>query len=84
MAHSLMAVHLIGITITIFFFLFTLVLFIFISLAILSSKPIESQTGNLMILALIPPSILTVIFLRMVLGAIYDRLFNLANRLSKN
>ena len=81
MPNSLLAIHIIGITITISFFMITLVIFIFFSLAIFSSRPIGVQAGNLMILALISPLGLTIIFLRKVVGRIYDRLYNATNRL---
>jgi hypothetical protein len=49
-------------------------------MVVLSSRPIGEEAGNLMILALIPPSILSVIFLRKVIGTMYDRMQEIVNR----
>ncbi|MFZ0510995.1 MAG: hypothetical protein WAM14_05270 [Candidatus Nitrosopolaris sp.] len=43
-------------------------------MAIFASRVSAEQAGNLMVLALVPPSILTVVFLHKVAGKLYDRL----------
>jgi hypothetical protein len=80
MPYSLMTVHVICIIATVFFFLITLFIFVLLSMAVLSSRPIGEEAGNLMILALIPPSILSVIFLRKVIGTMYDRMQEMVDR----
>jgi hypothetical protein len=44
-------------------------------MTIISSRVSGGLAGNLMVLALIPPSILTVLFLQRVAGKLYDRLY---------
>lgn len=80
MPYSLVTVHVICIIATVFFFLITLFIFVLLSMVVLSSRPIGEEAGNLMILALIPPSILSVIFLRKVIGTMYDRMQEMVNR----
>ncbi len=80
MQFSLVAVHITCILATVFFFLITLFVFLLFTMVVLSSARIGEQTGNLMILALIPPSILTVIFLRRVVGTMYDRMQEMGSR----
>jgi hypothetical protein len=43
-------------------------------MVIFTSKVSAELAGNLMVLALVPPSILTVLFLNKVAGRLYDRL----------
>lgn len=80
MPYSLVTVHVICIIATVFFFLITLFIFVLLSMVVLSSRPIGEEAGNLMILALIPPSILSVIFLRKVIGTMYDLMQEMVNR----
>ncbi len=80
MPYSIVTVHVICIIATVFFFLITLFIFVLLSMVVLSSRPIGEEAGNLMILALIPPSILSVIFLRKVIGTMYDRMQEMVNR----
>lgn len=80
MPYYLVTVHVICIIATVFFFLITLFIFVLLSMVVLSSRPIGEEAGNLMILALIPPSILSVIFLRKVIGTMYDRMQEMVNR----
>lgn len=80
MQFSLVAVHITCILATVFFFLITLFVFLLFTMVVLSSARIGEQAGNLMILALIPPSILTVIFLRRVVGTMYDRMQEMVSR----
>lgn len=74
MVDRLLLLHVFLITIIIIFFLFTLSCSIFFTMVILTSKASTEQAGNLMVLALVPPSILTVVFLHKVAGKLYDRL----------
>ncbi|MDQ6667324.1 MAG: hypothetical protein M3Y53_03745 [Thermoproteota archaeon] len=43
-------------------------------MTIFSSRVSGELAGNLMVLALVPPSFLTVVFLHKVAGKLYDRL----------
>jgi hypothetical protein len=43
-------------------------------MVIFSSRVSGEEAGNLMVFALVPPSILTVVFLHKVAGKLYDRL----------
>lgn len=74
MADRLLVLHILLIIIEIMFFLVTLGSSIFFTMTIISSKVSGGLAGNLMVLALLPPSILTVIFLQRVAGTLYDRL----------
>jgi hypothetical protein len=74
MADRLLLLHVFLITIIIIFFLFTLSSFIFFTMVIFASRVSPEQAGNLMVLALVPPSILTVVFLHKVADKLYDRL----------
>jgi hypothetical protein len=74
MADRLLVLHILLIIIVIMFFLATLGSSIFFTMTIFSSRVSGGLAGNLMVLALIPPSILTVVFLQRVAGKLYDRL----------
>ena len=74
MADRLLVFHILLIIIVIMFFLATLGSSIFFTMTIFSSRVSGGLAGNLMVLALIPPSILTVVFLQRVAGKLYDRL----------
>ncbi|HYA82966.1 MAG TPA: hypothetical protein VEH06_05890 [Candidatus Bathyarchaeia archaeon] len=74
MVDRLLLLHVFLITIIIIFFLFTLSCSIFFTMVIFTSKISAELAGNLMVLALVPPSILTVLFLNKVAGGLYDRL----------
>ena len=74
MADRLLVLHILLIMIVIMFFLVTLGSSIFFTMTIFSSRVSGELAGNLMVLALIPPSILTVVFLQRVAGKLYDRL----------
>jgi len=74
MAGRLIGLHILVIIIIIIFFLVTLGSSIFFTMVFFSSRVSGEQAGNLMVLALVPPSILTVIFLNKVAGKLYDRL----------
>ena len=74
MVDRLLLLHVFLITIIIIFFLFTLSCSIFFTMVIFTSKVSAELAGNLMVLALVPPSILTVLFLNKVAGRLYDRL----------
>ena len=75
MADRLLGLHILIIIIIIIFFLVTLGCSIFFTMVIFSSRVSGEQAGNLMVLALVPPSILTVVFLHKVAaGKLYDRL----------
>jgi len=74
MAGRLIGLHILVIIIIIIFFLVTLGSSIFFTMVFFSSRFSGGQAGNLMVLALVPPSILTVIFLNKVVGKLYDRL----------
>jgi hypothetical protein len=75
MVDRLLLLHVILITIIIIFFLFTLSCSVFFTMVIFTSKVSAELAGNLMVLALVPPSILTVLFLNKGLGKLYDRLY---------
>ena len=75
MADRLLVLHILLIMIVIMFFLVTLGSSIFFTMTIISSRVSGGLAGNLMVLALIPPSILTVLFLQRVAGKLYDRLY---------
>ncbi len=74
MADRLLVLHILLIMIVIMFFLVTLGSSIFFTMTIFSSRVSGELAGNLMVLALVPPSILTVVFLHKVAGKLYDRL----------
>jgi len=74
MADRLFGSHILTIVIIIIFFLVTLGCSIFFTMVIFSSRVSGEQAGNLMVVALVPPSILTVVFLHKVAGKLYDRL----------
>ena len=74
MADRLLVLHILLIIIVIMFFLATLGSSIFFTMTIFSSRVSGGLAGNLIVLALIPPSILTVVFLQRVAGKLYDRL----------
>lgn len=61
------------ITIMIFFML-TLGISIFVTMALFTSRVSAEQAGNLMVIALVPPSVLTILFLREVATRLYDRI----------
>lgn len=61
------------ITIMIFFML-TLGISIFVTMALFTSRVSAEQAGNLMVIALVPPSVLTILFLREVATKLYDRI----------
>lgn len=67
MVDRLLLLHVFLITIIIIFFLFTLSCSIFFTMVIFTSKVSADLAGNLMVLALVPPSILTVLFLNKVM-----------------
>jgi hypothetical protein len=83
MVDRLLLLHVILITIIIIFFVFTLSCSIFITMVIFTSKVSTELAGNLMVLALVPPSILTVLFLNKVAGRLYDILQVVITPLSK-
>ena len=74
MVDRLLVLHIMLIMIVIMFFLATLGSSIFFTMTIFSSRVSGELAGNLMVLALVPPSILTVVFLQRVAGKLYDRL----------
>ena len=74
MADRLLGLHILITIIIIIFFLVTLGCSIFFTMVIFSSRVSGEQAGNLMVFALVPPSILTVVFLHKVAGKLYDRL----------
>jgi hypothetical protein len=75
MVDSLLLLHVFLITIIIIFFLLTLSCSIFFTMVIFTSKVPAELAANLMVLALVPPSILTVLFLNIVVRRLYDRLY---------
>jgi len=75
MVDSLLLLHVFLITIIIIFFLLTLSCSIFFTMVIFTSKVPAELAANLMVLALVPPSILTVLFLNKVVRRLYDRLY---------
>jgi hypothetical protein len=56
------------------FFMLTLGISIFVTMALFTSRVSAEQAGNLMVLALVPPSVLTILFLREVATKLYDRI----------
>ncbi|HET7148960.1 MAG TPA: hypothetical protein VFI73_10730 [Candidatus Nitrosopolaris sp.] len=72
MGDRLLVLHILLIVIVIIFFLVTLGGSIFLTMTLFSSRVSGELAGNLMVLALVPPSILTVLFLREVIGRLYD------------
>jgi hypothetical protein len=66
------------------FFMLTLGISIFVTMALFASRVSAEQAGNLMVLALVPPSVLTVLFLREVATKLYDRIYTVAVRSSKS
>jgi len=54
------------------FFLFTMSVSIFLILVVFTSGIFREYAANSMWIALIPPSIITILFLQKVLGRIYD------------
>jgi hypothetical protein len=75
MAVRLLVLHILLIIIVITFFLVTLGCSIFFTMTIFSSRVSGGLAGDLMVLALVPPSVLTVVFLQRVAGKLYDRLY---------
>lgn len=78
---SLVNVLLIIIIIMVFFML-TLGISIFVTMALFTSRVSAEQAGNLMVLALVPPSVLTVLFLHEVVAKLYDRISTVGVRSS--
>jgi hypothetical protein len=74
MADRSLGLHMLLIIIIIIFFLVTLGSSIFLTMVIFSSRVSGEQSGNLMVFALVPPSILTVVFLHKVASKLYDTL----------
>lgn len=76
MIDTLLLLHVFLITIIIIFFLLTLSCSIFFTMVIFTSKVPAELVGNLMVLALVPPSVLTVLFLNKVVmhSALLSRL----------
>ena len=74
MADRLLGLQILIIIIIIIFFLVTLGCSIFFTMVIFSSRVSGEQAGKFMVFALVPPSILTVVFLHRVAGKLYDRL----------
>ena len=64
------------------FFMLALGISIFVTMALFTSRVSAEQAGNLMVLALVPPSVLTVLFLREVVTKLYDRIYTVAVRSS--
>jgi hypothetical protein len=56
------------------FFMLTLGISIFVTMALFTSRVSAEQAGNLMVLALVPPSVLTILFLREVATKLYNRI----------
>lgn len=54
------------------FFLFTMSVSIFLILVVFTSGIFREYAANSMWIALIPPSVITILFLQKVLGRIYD------------
>lgn len=75
MADKSLWLHILLIMIIIIFFLVTLGGSVFFTMVIFSSRVSGEQAGNLMLFALVPPSILAVVFLHKVGGKLYDRLY---------
>ena len=64
------------------FFMLTLGISIFVTMALFTSRVSAEQAGNLMVLALVPPSVLTILFLREAGAKLYDRIYAVAVRSS--
>jgi hypothetical protein len=64
------------------FFMLTLGISIFVTMALFTSRVSAEQAGNLMVLALVPPSVLTILFLREAAAKLYDRIYAVAVRSS--
>jgi hypothetical protein len=62
------------------FFMLTLGISIFVTMALFTSRVSAEQAGDLMVLALVPPPVLTILFLRGVGPKLYYRIYTVAVR----
>ena len=74
-ADRLLLLHMLIIILTVLFFLFTLGISILLTMIFFVSYMSEVYVANSMWIALLPPSILTIIFLQKILSRLYDRLY---------
>ena len=74
-AVRLLLLHTLIIVLTVLFFLFTLGISILLTMIFFVSYISEVYVANSMWIALLPPSILTIIFLQKILGRLYDRFY---------
>jgi hypothetical protein len=72
MSDRLVLLHILIVVLAALFFLFTMSVSIFLILVVFRSGIFREYAANSMWIALIPPSIITVLFLQKVLGRIYD------------